>query len=70
MVSPEHEKCLGIFQLVAHEETQDFYPLIGPVNVVAKEQVVGVRWGATHLKYSKQIRVLAVNIADYIYRTM
>ena len=45
VISAQDEEILGIFDLEREEKTNRLGTLLAVVNVVAKEQIIGVRWG-------------------------
>jgi hypothetical protein len=62
MVAAKDKKVLWILDLVGEEEGDRLKGLPATVNIVAEEEVVGVRWEATILKQPQQIIVLSMNI--------
>jgi len=62
MVSAEHEEVLRVLNLVAHQQANGFNRLLSTIDVVTKEQVVGLRWEPSVLKDAKQVVVLSVHI--------
>ena len=64
VVAAEQEEVLGVLELVAHQKQDGLERLLSTINIVAKEEVVGVRREAAHLEHANQVSILAVDIAD------
>ena len=62
VVTAEEEEVLGIFQLKTEEEEDGLERLLAAVDVVAEEEIVGLRGEASILKQSQQVIILAVDI--------
>lgn len=66
MIASQQEEVLRILDLVGEQKADYFQVLLAPVDVVAQEQIVGLRWEVADLKYPEQVDVLAVDVArDY-----
>ena len=63
VVAAEEEEVLGELQLVAHKQENRLQALLAAIDVIAEEEVVGLRREAAILEKSQQIIVLAVNIS-------
>lgn len=63
MVAAQNEEVLGVLDLVREKETDGFEGLFTSVYVVSEEQIVCFRREAAVLKQTKEVIVLAVNIA-------
>jgi hypothetical protein len=63
VVTAEDEEVLRVFDLVCEEQANCLKRLLATVDVVAEEEVVGLRREAAILEKSQQIIVLAVNIS-------
>ena len=63
MVAPQYEEVLRVLDFVGEEETYRFERLLATVDVVSQEEVVGFWREAAVLEQSKQVVVLAVDIA-------
>lgn len=63
MVSSQDEEILGVLDLVCQEQANCLERLLAPVDVVSEEEVVGFGRETTVLEQSKQVIVLAVNVA-------
>ena len=62
MVAPQHEEVLRVLDFVGEEETYRLERLLATVDVVSKEQVVGLWRETAVLEESEQIVVLAMDI--------
>lgn len=62
VVSSEDEEILGILDLVRKEQADCFERLFASIDIISKEEVVGLGREATVFEKSQQIVVLAVNI--------
>lgn len=62
VVTPQDEEVLGVLDLVGQEEANGFQRLLASVNVIAKEQVVGLGGEAAIFEETEEIVVLAVDI--------
>lgn len=58
MVPAEQEEVLGKFDLVAKQQQDRLERLFPTVDVVAQEEVVGLRWEAAHLEQANEVGVL------------
>lgn len=70
VVTAEDEEVLWVLDLVCEEKADSLERLLSSVNVVAKEEVVGLRWETTVLKESEEIVVLAVNITANLFKVL
>mmetsp|Transcript_59058 Transcript_59058/g.156806 ORF Transcript_59058/g.156806 Transcript_59058/m.156806 type:complete len:200 (+) Transcript_59058:690-1289(+) len=59
VVATKHEEVLGVLNLVGKQEADALETLRATIDVVSKEQVVGLGREATVLKKTQEIRVLA-----------
>ena len=66
VVSTKDEEILWIFDLVCQKQADCLERLLATVHVVAKEEVVRLRWEATILEETEQVVVLAMNITAYL----
>ena len=64
MVPPQHEEVVWVLHLVAEQEQNCLEGLLAAVDVVAEEQVVGVRGHAAELEDAQEVVELAVHVAD------
>jgi hypothetical protein len=62
VVATEDEEVLRVLDLVSQQEADGLERLLATVDVVTKEEVVGLWWEATVLKEAQQIVVLSVDI--------
>jgi len=69
VVTSEQEKVLRVLNFVAEEEADGLNGLLSSVDVVAKEEVVGLGREPAVLKDAKQVVVLAVNITTNFDRS-
>jgi hypothetical protein len=58
MVAAEEEEVLGELDLVAKQEQDCLKGLLSPVDIVAEEEIVGLRREAAHLEHADEIGVL------------
>lgn len=63
VVSSQQEEVLGVFDLIAEQESNGFYRLLAAVDVVAQEQVVCLRREPAVLENAQQVIVLAMHVA-------
>lgn len=68
MVATKDEEVFGILDLVREQEANGLEGLLATIDVVAKEEVVGLGREAAILEKSEQIVVLAVNISANLVR--
>jgi hypothetical protein len=70
VVATEDEEVLGILDLICEQKADGLEGLLATVDVVAKEEVVGL-WGkATIFEQSEQVVVLTVNVSTNLYRCL
>lgn len=62
MVASQQEEVLWIFDLVRQQQADSLQRLLATVDVVAQEQVVGLRRKATVLEQSQQVVILSVDV--------
>lgn len=62
MVAPQDEEIVGKFELVAQKKENGFQTLLAAIYIVAQEEIVSMRWEATHLKEPDQVVVLSMDI--------
>ena len=62
MVAAQDEEVFGVFYLVGQEEADRLKRLLASVDIVAEEEVVGLRWEAPILEQPEEVVVLAMNI--------
>jgi hypothetical protein len=55
--------CENSTNFVGEQKTDCFQRLFTSINIVAKKQILGVRWKAATFEVTKQIRILTMNIA-------
>jgi hypothetical protein len=70
VVSSEKEEVLWVFDFVSEEEADSFQGLLSSIDVVSKEQVVGLWRKGAVLEESEQIVVLAVNVTTDFQRSL
>ena len=63
VVAAQQEEVLRVFDLVGKQQADALQRLLAPVHVVPHEQVVGLWWELPILEKTKQVRVLAVDVA-------
>ena len=63
MISSQQEKVLRILNLVAQQKADSLNRLLSTVDVVAEEQVVGLRRESTVLEDAEQVIVLSMHVA-------
>ena len=63
VVSSEEEEILGILDLVGQKEANGLHRLLPSVNIVPKEEVVGIWRESAILKQPEEVTVLAVDIS-------
>jgi hypothetical protein len=68
VVTAKDEEVLGIFDLVCKEQANRLERLLATVYVVAKEEIVGLRWETAILEETEQIVVLTVNVTTDLVR--
>jgi len=68
VISAEDEEVLGVLDLVREQETDHLERLFASVNIVPKEQVVGLRRESTVLEEAKQVIILTVDITTDLDR--
>ena len=68
VVSAEQKKILRIRDLVAEQQGNGLDTLLGPVDIIAHEDVVALRWKAPHLEEPQEIVVLTVRVPADVYR--
>ena len=62
VVAPEEEEVLGVFDFVSEQEADSLEGLLASVNIITKEEVVGIRGEASVFEESEKIVVLSVNV--------
>jgi hypothetical protein len=68
MISSKKKEVFGILEFVAQQQENRLQTLLSTVNIVAQEKIVGCRRKPAHLEQSDKIRVLAMYVADDLYR--
>jgi hypothetical protein len=67
VVATEDEEVLRVLDLVCQQEADGLKRLLATVDIVTKEEVVGLWWEAAVLKEAQQIVVLSVDIATNLF---
>ena len=62
MVASEHEEVLRVFDFVGEHEADGFDRLFSSVNIVAKEEVVGISGKSCVLEELDEIGVLSMDV--------
>ena len=62
VVAAEDEEVLGVLDLVGEEQADGLERLLATVDVITKEEVVGLRRETTILEQTQEVVVLAVDI--------
>jgi hypothetical protein len=62
VVAPKDEEILRILDLVCQKQANSLKGLLASVYVVAKEEIIGLRWEAAVFEQAEQIVVLPVNV--------
>lgn len=63
VVASQDEEVLGVFDLVCQEQANGLERLLASIDVVAKEEIVGLRWESTVLEQTEEIVVLPMNVS-------
>mmetsp|Transcript_23177 Transcript_23177/g.37615 ORF Transcript_23177/g.37615 Transcript_23177/m.37615 type:complete len:263 (+) Transcript_23177:584-1372(+) len=63
VITAQHEEILGVFNLVSEEEADGLQTLLATIDVVAQENVVGLRGEATVFEETEEVIVLSVDVA-------
>jgi len=63
MVSTQQEEILGELHLVGEKQDDGLQALLSTVDVVTQKEVVAFRWKATILKETKEVMILAMDVA-------
>jgi hypothetical protein len=63
VVPAQDKEVFRVLDLVCQQQADGLQRLLATVDVVSKEEVVGLWWEAAILKQAQQIVVLPVNIA-------
>ena len=63
MVASKKKEVFRILDLVGEQQADCLQGLLAPVDVVAEEEVVGVRREATVLKETEEVCVLSVDVS-------
>jgi hypothetical protein len=63
VISTEDKEVFGVLDFVSQKQADCLEALLATVNVVAKENVIGLRREATVLKQTQQVVVLSVYIS-------
>lgn len=63
VVATQNEEVLGILDLVGKQKANRLERLLAPVNVITKEEIVGLGGETAVLKEPQQVIVLAVDVA-------
>jgi hypothetical protein len=53
VVSSEEEEVLRVLDLISEEETDCFQALFASIDIITKEEIIGIGWEATVLKESE-----------------
>ena len=64
MISSEEEEVFRVLDLVGQQQADCLYGFLPPVDVVAQEEIVGVRGITDLVKVPEEIAELAVDVAD------
>jgi hypothetical protein len=70
VVTTKEEEVFREFDFVREKETDSFKRLFATINVITKEQIVGLRRKSAILKHAEQIVVLAVSITTNAKRCL
>ena len=63
MVAPEHEEIFWVFNFIGQQQTYSCNAEISTIDVVTKEQVVGIWWVHVEVKVVEEVFELSVNVA-------
>ena len=69
MVAAQDEEVFGVLDLVGKKQTDSLERLLATVDVVTKEEVVGLRRETTVFEKTQEIVVLAVDITADLDRS-
>mmetsp|Transcript_118986 Transcript_118986/g.331968 ORF Transcript_118986/g.331968 Transcript_118986/m.331968 type:complete len:275 (+) Transcript_118986:91-915(+) len=67
MITAKQKEVLRKLHLQGQEQCDSFDTLLATVHVIAKEEVIALRWHATVLENPKQVMVLSMQIATDLY---
>jgi hypothetical protein len=67
VITSKDEKVFRILDLVGEQKADDLEGLLSPVDIITKEQIVGLGGESSIFKQSKKIRVLAMYITTDFY---
>lgn len=62
VIAPQQEEVLLKLDFVGQQENDRLERLLASVNVVAEEEIVGLRWVATVLKQPQEVSELSVHV--------
>lgn len=62
VIAAQDEEVLGVLDLVGEEQADSLERLLASIDIIAKEEVVRLRWEATVLEQTQQVIVLAVDV--------
>ena len=62
MISSQQKEVLWVLDLIGQKEADGFERLLSSIDIVAKEEIVGVRRESTVFKHAEQVVVLSMNV--------
>lgn len=62
MISTEEEEILRIFYFVCKQKADCLKALFSTVHIIAKKQIIGLRWESSIFKKSQKITILTMNV--------
>ena len=62
MISSQQKEVLWVLDLIGQKEADGFERLLSSIDIVSKEEIVGVRRESTVFKHAQQVVVLSVNV--------
>lgn len=65
MIASEHEEIIWVFDLIGHKQHEGLERILSPINIVPKEEIIGIGRESACLEYFDQIAKLPMNIANY-----
>ena len=70
MIAAQQKEILRILDLVGEQQADSFETLLAAIDIVAEEEIVGLRGESAVLEQTEKIVILTVNVAANLQRRL
>lgn len=68
VIASQQKEVLGVLDFVAKKKENGFETLFATVDIIAQEKVIGRGRETAHFEQANEVRVLAMDVTDNLYR--